>query len=261
VIHYRWHPLYGRSVRRIQGERRASGEFVRVELTPGAVTILPAWKLDAVYCAGLKVGVPMTARLRSAVAIIYSPAAMKAAGHGRSWRRSLTAQNSMVYRSARISDRCARAHRVRVNQDQPAPRTSALALEGLASSRRGEIGGLRSSSVGRQCLRNLLGFADVVTSFLPAVGSNIKVDFWCATASQVGYFEELNMFLASSGAYSKATGHRAPLATANLGHWWNAWDRNDIISFTTNGIFAGGIDDEEYWSGTSLAAAHGGYLR
>ena len=58
VVQYRWHPLYGRSVRRIQSERRASGELVHVELTPGAVTILPAWKLDAVYCAGLKVGAP-----------------------------------------------------------------------------------------------------------------------------------------------------------------------------------------------------------
>jgi hypothetical protein len=101
---------------------------------------------------------------------------------------------------------------------------------------------------------------DVITSFLPAAHSNIKVDFWCATASQVGYFEELNMFLASSSAYAKATGRRTPVATANLGHWWNLWDRNDIISFTTHGIFANGIDDEEYWSGMSLAAAHGGYL-
>ena len=45
-------------MRRIQSERRASGELVHVELTPDAVTILPAWKLDAVYCAGLKVGAP-----------------------------------------------------------------------------------------------------------------------------------------------------------------------------------------------------------
>lgn len=101
---------------------------------------------------------------------------------------------------------------------------------------------------------------DVLTSFLPAGRSNIKVDFWCATASQVGYFEELNMFLASSTAYSKATGRRTPLPTANLGHWWNVWDSNDIMSFTTKGIFADGIDDEAYWSGMSLAAAHGGYL-
>jgi hypothetical protein len=62
VIHYRWHPLYGRSARRIQGERRATGEFVHVELTPGVVTIVPAWKLDAVYCAGLKVGAPQVSR-------------------------------------------------------------------------------------------------------------------------------------------------------------------------------------------------------
>jgi hypothetical protein len=58
IIHYRWHPLYGKSARRIQIERRATGEFVHVELTPGVVTVLPAWKLDPVYCAGLRVGGP-----------------------------------------------------------------------------------------------------------------------------------------------------------------------------------------------------------
>src|SRR6185436_17120827 len=58
VIHYRWHPLYGRKARRIQVERRASGEFVHVELTPASITILPAWKVDPVYCSGLKVGTP-----------------------------------------------------------------------------------------------------------------------------------------------------------------------------------------------------------
>jgi hypothetical protein len=41
-------------VRRIQSEQRPSGELVHVELTSGAV----AWKLDATYCAGLKVRAP-----------------------------------------------------------------------------------------------------------------------------------------------------------------------------------------------------------
>ena len=58
MVRYRWHPLYGKRVRRIQSEQRASGELVHVELTPGIVTILPAWKLDPIYCAGLKVGAP-----------------------------------------------------------------------------------------------------------------------------------------------------------------------------------------------------------
>lgn len=101
---------------------------------------------------------------------------------------------------------------------------------------------------------------DTITSFLPAEPNPIKVDYWCATASQVGYFEELNMFLASSPDHSKATGRRTPVPTAHLGKWWNVWDTNDILSFTTKGIFADGIDDEEYKTGMSTASAHGGYL-
>jgi hypothetical protein len=58
VFHYCWHPLCGQSARRIQVERRARGEFVHIELTPGVMTMLPAWKLDAVYCAGIKLGAP-----------------------------------------------------------------------------------------------------------------------------------------------------------------------------------------------------------
>jgi hypothetical protein len=102
---------------------------------------------------------------------------------------------------------------------------------------------------------------DTVASFLPASPDchDVKVDFWCATASQVGFFEELNMFLASSAANSKQTGRRAPFPSTNLGHWWNVWDHNDILSFTTRGIFDG-VDDGEYWTGMSLAAAHSGYL-
>jgi hypothetical protein len=102
---------------------------------------------------------------------------------------------------------------------------------------------------------------DVVSSFLPASPERrqIKLDFWCATASQVGFFEELNMFLASSPSYSKATGKMTPFPSANLGRWWNVWDHNDIVSFTAKGIFEG-VDDEDYWSGMSVAAAHGGYL-
>src|SRR5215475_2534943 len=58
VIHYRWHPLHGRSARCVQHERRASGEVVHVELAPGVITMLAAWKLDAVHCASFKVGTP-----------------------------------------------------------------------------------------------------------------------------------------------------------------------------------------------------------
>ena len=58
IVQYRWHPLYGQRAHRIQSERRATGNLVHVELIPGVVTILPAWKLDAIYCAGIVVGAP-----------------------------------------------------------------------------------------------------------------------------------------------------------------------------------------------------------
>jgi hypothetical protein len=99
-----------------------------------------------------------------------------------------------------------------------------------------------------------------VSSLLPndPDRSHVKVDFWCATASQVGFFEEAKLFLASEPRYR--TGRPVPFPQRNLGVWWNVWDHNDFISFSAADIFQG-VDDEAYDSGMSLLAAHGGYLK
>ena len=100
---------------------------------------------------------------------------------------------------------------------------------------------------------------DAITHFLdrdPAY-RDVRIDFWCATASQVGSFEEIKLFLASDPAYK--TGHPVPFPAAHLGVWWNVWDHNDFLSFTARDIIAQ-IDDGPYDSGNSLLAAHGGYL-
>ena len=39
---------------------------------------------------------------------------------------------------------------------------------------------------------------DLVTHFLPKMNSSLRIDFWCATASQVGLFEEMKLFLETS---------------------------------------------------------------
>jgi hypothetical protein len=102
---------------------------------------------------------------------------------------------------------------------------------------------------------------DLVTHFLPAEESGgqesaPRIDFWCATASQVGLFFDLNLFLAEDeGA--------APLARPSsrwLGTWWNVWDYNDFLSFSVRDIVRG-VDDEAYSSGLSLVKAHSGYLQ
>jgi hypothetical protein len=101
---------------------------------------------------------------------------------------------------------------------------------------------------------------DLVTHFLPSLNSNLRVDFWCATASQVGLFEEMKLFEVHSPDYSKKTGKKSPLPDRHyLGCWWNVWDHNDFLSYTGSPIFEG-IDDEPYNSGVSLVEAHGEYL-
>ena len=60
VVHYRWHPLHGRRVRSLYKERRANGDVVHIEAKPGVVTILAAWMLDPIACAGMEIGAPRT---------------------------------------------------------------------------------------------------------------------------------------------------------------------------------------------------------
>ncbi len=55
---YRWHAFHGRRVRRQYTERRASGEFVHVEVAPGVVMVVAAWILDPAACAVMTFGTP-----------------------------------------------------------------------------------------------------------------------------------------------------------------------------------------------------------
>ena len=61
VIHYQWHPLHGRRVRRFYSERRAGGVVVHIEVSPGVVTAVAAWMLDAATCSSMTLGEPRAA--------------------------------------------------------------------------------------------------------------------------------------------------------------------------------------------------------
>jgi hypothetical protein len=101
---------------------------------------------------------------------------------------------------------------------------------------------------------------DAITHFVPAAPDlgELHVDFWCASASQVGFFEEARLFRASSKAHGP--GNPVPFPPRHLGVWWNVWDYNDVLSFTAKDIFKG-VDDGPFDSGLSLLEAHGGYPR
>jgi hypothetical protein len=126
----------------------------------------------------------------------------------------------------------------------------------FAATSRGEPLVVLTHSMGGQILYDLL------THFIPRMPEHreIRVDFWCATASQVGLFEELKLFLSSDAAYGSDTGTRAPRPSAeHLGGWWNVWDHADLLSFRAEGIFEG-VDDGPFFAAGSPATHHNRYL-
>jgi hypothetical protein len=86
-VHYRWHALYGRCLRRQYVERRAGGEWFTSRKAPGVVIVVAAWMLDPAACAGMSLGVPRVtlAALAELHELLTEPAPRK-----RRWRRSRT---------------------------------------------------------------------------------------------------------------------------------------------------------------------------
>lgn len=105
-------------------------------------------------------------------------------------------------------------------------------------------------------------FYDALTHFIPRTPqlADIRVDFWCALGSQVGFFEELKLFLESDPSYSAESGRLTPLPPPErLGGWWNVWDHADLVSFRAEGIFDG-VDDTAFFAAGTLATDHNRYL-
>ncbi len=103
---------------------------------------------------------------------------------------------------------------------------------------------------------------DAVTHFLPLMPEykDVRIDFWAASASQVGLFEELKLFIESSDDYNFDADVKVPFPDRqHLGYWWNVWDHNDFVSYSVKDIIEG-VDDEPYNTGLNIVSAHGGYL-
>jgi hypothetical protein len=58
TVHYRWHALYGRTVRRFYSERRTGIDVVLVEGEPGAAIVVASWMLDPSVCASMTISAP-----------------------------------------------------------------------------------------------------------------------------------------------------------------------------------------------------------
>ncbi|HNV13665.1 MAG TPA: hypothetical protein PLZ83_05855 [Dermatophilaceae bacterium] len=126
-------------------------------------------------------------------------------------------------------------------------------LAGLAEARDAECGAgeplvVLTHSMGGQLVYDALtAYADEVPGGMP------RVDLWCASASQIGLFAELGMFVAEGPP--SVVGVPAD----RLGYLWNAWSSSDVLSFRAEGWVAGAHDTDFTFSG-SLGANHMSYL-
>jgi len=111
-----------------------------------------------------------------------------------------------------------------------------------------------SHSMGGQIVYDLLSY------FLPLHPefSGVRVDFWVNAGSQIGLFEEMKVFAASSAEYSQESGLKVP-KPLGLGYWWDVWDYGDPLSYTVAEIFEG-VDTEPFRAGTPLLYDHIAYV-
>jgi hypothetical protein len=132
---------------------------------------------------------------------------------------------------------------------------------------------------------------DIVSYFLPQMSQlpqyaehpykEICIDFWCAAASQVGLFKEMNVFKQDDDGQSASSNQefleldlgvevlereaakggtersikKVKFPSDHLKIWWNLWDDSDYLSFTAEPLIEEVFDDL-YDSGKSPVWSH-----
>jgi hypothetical protein len=101
--------------------------------------------------------------------------------------------------------------------------------------------------------------------------ANLKVAFWASVGTQVPFFEEAKLFLASDPAVGEGKPRDRQPTPDRVDAWWNVWDFDDFVSFTGKGIFTevaafkpgwnDGMVDEQFVNGAGLALAHVSYFK
>lgn len=92
---------------------------------------------------------------------------------------------------------------------------------------------------------------DTLTAFASELGE-LRVDFWACTASQLGLFADLGVFLDPAAP-------SAGIPAERLGYLWNAWSSTDVLSFPAEGRIAGAHDTD--FTFTQVASTnHATYL-
>lgn len=97
---------------------------------------------------------------------------------------------------------------------------------------------------------------DILSYYRP----DLAVDTLVTVGSQVALFEELKLFNLRLPNVPGTGGDRVP-KPANIGHWLNVYNTNDVLSFACERVF-GDVTDYEYPAGSlfDIRAAHSLYF-
>jgi pimeloyl-ACP methyl ester carboxylesterase len=98
---------------------------------------------------------------------------------------------------------------------------------------------------------------NIVYDLLSSERPDLKVDTFVTVGSQVGLFQELNLFTAQHPELDPPR-DRVP-KPANIGRWINVYDRNDMLGFAVSRIFEDTVD-YEYGTGRGMLRAHSSYF-
>ncbi|MBB4120862.1 hypothetical protein [Martelella radicis] len=106
-------------------------------------------------------------------------------------------------------------------------------------------------SQGANILYDILSVPQEIDSLSEELGFRFQPDLFLSVGTQLGLFEELNLFKSSRSGV-------APRLTS-VKKWWHVYNRADVLSFAAEGIFEG-VEQFSIDTGADLSEAHGSYF-
>ncbi|WP_309384130.1 hypothetical protein [Cerasicoccus frondis] len=144
-----------------------------------------------------------------------------------------------------------------IKQDQPRENIRAAVLSKILDAARaakqdqGKLI-LVCHSMGANIVYDLLNDPTVIQNLNHQLGQPFKVDLLLTVGTQVGLFQELNLF---------ANPIPSHLSDMRCDHWWHVYNRMDILSFAAKEVF-NGLDIKQFRVDTSanILKAHSAYF-
>jgi len=107
-------------------------------------------------------------------------------------------------------------------------------------------------SMGGIILYDMLSDPQITASLSQAAGGAFKVDLLVTVGTQIGLFEELDLF--GHSVPGKKPGKPACVAT-----WWHIYNQMDVLSFGVEGVIDG-VTQFSVDTGANIVDAHGAYF-